>query len=524
MNLKRHTMKVNFFNKIPGIKSGFLFFLVIFIALSFYYKLDRTMFYRPQSLHAWRQTDCLSITQNYFQRNNSFWEPEIYNQMSDGGLSGKTAGEFPLLYYSVAQLWKLVGKSEFLYRLIVLSISFIGLFVLFKFSKEVLKNNVQALFVSLGLFTSVTYVYYSANFLTNIPAFALVIIAWYFIWIFYKTDKEKFLWIAMLFFEVGILLKVSSGISFVALLGWILIELLRKKEKRILFKKPLRQLIPFIIAIAGVLAWYIYAGYYNKLHQGWYTFNNVWPIWRISNEKIWDIIHRANLITKPAFMHISMYYVLGGMWIYVIATYKKRSVFLNYLLFVIPFGSILYVLLWFQAFDVHDYYWIDLYINVLLVWILFFKTIGTHKWAHSKIVNFVIIGFLLFNVVKCNQLLNSRYSGWKNELYNKYFRAVGELEPILLKHGIGPDDKVISIPDGSINISLYLMNRRGYCNYNSRFDKPGTFQHRINQGAKYLVVNDTSILKDSLIRPFTKYPILTYKNVKIFDLRPFKKR
>ncbi len=519
----QHTIKTNFFNKQPKIKPGFLFFLALFVAMSFYYRLDRTMFYRPQSLHAWRQTDCLSITQNYYQRNNSFWEPEIYNQLSDDGHSGKTAGEFPLLYYVVALLWKLVGKSEFLYRLIVLSISFTGLFALFKFSKEVLKNNVQALFVSLGLYTSVTYVYYSANFLPNIPAFSLAVMAWYFIWMFYKTNKAKFLWTAMLFFALGMLLKVSSGISFVALFGWAFIELLRKKEKRILFKKPLLQLLPFLAVIISVLAWYLYAGHYNRLHQGYYTFNNVWPIWQISDKKIADIIHRANLLTRPAFMHISMYYVLAGMWVYVMATYKKRSVFLNYLLVVIPLGSILYVLMWFQAFDVHDYYWIDLYVNVLLVWILFFKTIGTHKWFNSKIVNILIIGFLLFNMVKCNQLLNSRYSGWKNSLYNNYFRTVGELEPVLLKHGIKSDDKVISIPDGSINITLYLMNRQGYTNFNSNFDKPGTFQYRINEGAKYLVVNDTTVLNDPLLRPFVKYPVLTYKNVKVFDLRPYKK-
>lgn len=481
------------------------------------------MFFRPQSIHAWRQTDCLSITQNYYQRNYSFWEPEIYNQMSDSDLTGKSAGEFPLLYYTVAQLWKLIGKSEFAYRFIVLAISFIGLFSLFKFSKKILKNDFQALFVGLGLFTSVTYVYYSANFLPNIPAFAFVIVAWYLIWKFHTKDHVKFLWLSMLFFSLGMLLKVSAGISFVALLGWDIIELLIKKEKRTLFKRPLQQLIPFIVVIAVVLAWYIYAGYYNRLHQGRYTFNDVWPIWRITDKKIWDIIHRANLLTRPAFFHISMLYVIGAMWVYLLATFKKRSMFLNYLLVMIPFGSVLYALLWFQALDVHDYYWIDFYINVILVWILFFKTIGAYKWFNTWIVNLVIIGFLLFNMVECNRLLNSRYTGWKNRTYNEHLRAVGELEPVLLKLGIGIDDKVISIPDRSINISLYLMNRRGYCNYNSRFDKPGAFQQRIDQGAKYLIVNNTLVLNDSLVRPFIKYPILTYKNVKIFDLRPFRR-
>ncbi len=517
-------IRFNFLNKKHSIRIGFLFFLVIFVAMGFYYNLDSTMFYRPQSTHAWRQCDCLSITQNYYQRNNSFCEPEIYNLISDSDLSGKTAGEFPLLYYAVAQLWKLTGKSEFLYRLLVLSISFIGLFTLFIFSRKVLKNDVQALFVGLGLFTSVTYVYYSANFLTNIPAFSFIIIAWYFIWKFHENENDKFLWLSMLFFSLGILLKISTGISFVALFGWNIIELLRKKEKRTLFYKPLQQMIPFIVVIVVVAVWYLYAGYYNRLHQGWYTFNSVWPIWKISDNKIGDIIHRANLITRPAFFHVAMFYLIGIMWFYLLLTFKKRSVFLNYLLITFPIGSLLYALLWFQALDYHDYYWIDFYINVVLIWILFFKTVDEYSWFNSRIMNIIIIGFLLFNTVKCNQLLNFRYSIWKNRNYIEHLKAVGELEPILNNLGIGLDDNVISIPDKSINISLYLMNRRGYCNYNSRFDKPGVFQHRINQGAKYLIVNDTLVLKDSLIKPFINYPILTYKNVKIFDLRSYKNK
>ena len=516
-------MDFKYFHFKHGNKIDFLFFLVVFIAVSFFYQLNHTMFYRPQSLHAWRQTDCLSITTNYYQCHNSFWKPEIYNQLSDSGMSGMTAGEFPLLYYTVAQVWKITGKSEFVYRLIVLSIVFIALFLLFKFAKKILNNTYQAVFVGLGLYTAVTFVYYSANFLPNIPAFSFILIAWYFISLFYQSGKQKYLWASALFFALGMLLKVSVGISFVALAGWVVIEMFRKKEKRIFFKNPFYQFLPFVVTVIVVMSWYVYSDYYNHLHKGWYTFNNVWPIWAVSSKKIHEIIHTARLITLPAFFHYSMLYLVGVMWIFLLITWKKRSVFLNYLLVILPTGSIFYALLWFQALDVHDYYWIDFYINIVLVWLLFFYTMKQYGWFQCRIVNLLIIGFLLFNMVKCNTLLNSRYVGWKNSAYLKHFKAVGELEPVLLKLGVKPNDKVISIPDGSINITLYLMNRKGYCNFNSDFDQPGVFQHRINEGAKYLVVNDTTVLTDSLIRPFTHFPLFTYKNIKIFDLRPYRK-
>lgn len=514
-------MKLKFLKKLSNTKIGFLLFVITFIAMCFYYSLHETMFFRPQSTHVWRQADCLSLTQNYYQLNNSFWEPEIHNQLSDDDLTGKTTGEFPLLYYSIAQLWKLIGKSEFAYRLVVLLISFTGLLFIFKFSQEVLKNNSQAIFVSLGIFTSTAFVYYSANFLPNIPALSLIFIGCYFIWKFYENDKNKFLWLSMLFFCLGILFKISAGIGFIALIGWIFIELFTKKEKRILFKKPLLQLIPFLIVIIIVFVWYLYADYYNRIHDGKYTFNSVWPIWEIPKEKVWEIIQRANILTIPAFFHNSMLYVTGAIWLFLLATFKKRSIFLNYLLLIIPFGSFLYALLWFQALDYHDYYYIDFYINFILIWILFFQTMNVNRWFGHWIVNLIIIGFLFYNAFECERVLNSRYTGWRNAHYIDHLKTVGELNNVFEDLGIDPYDKVISIPDISINVSLYLMNRRGFTNYNSRFEIPGTYQKRIQQGAKYLIVNDTLILNDTLVQSFIDYPITTYRNVKIFDLQPY---
>ena len=517
-------MKSKFVSKLSSKTIGLSVFILVFVSLTFFYSLHETMFFRPQSTHAWRQTDCLSITQNYYQLNNSFCEPEIHNQLSDDDFTGKTAGEFPLLYYSVAQLWKLIGKSEFAYRLVVLLISFTGLIFIFKFSQEILKNNLQALFVSLGIFTSAAYVYYSANFLTNIPALSLIFIGWYFIWKFYKNDFDKYLWISMLFLSLGILFKVSAGISFVALMGWVFIELFRKKENRTLFKRPLKQLLPFIVSITIVIVWYAYANYYNNIHDGKYTFNNVWPIWAIPEAKVWEILEKANVLTLPVFFHSSMLYVTGIMWIFLLTTFKKRSLFLNYLVIIIPFGSLMYGLLWFQAFDHHDYYYIDFYVNFIIIWILFFKTTNGYPRINNLIVNLAFIGFLFYNAYQSKLILDSRYIGWKNASYIDHMKALGELEPVFEDFGIGPYDKVISIPDKSINISLYMMNHRGFTNYNSKFDKPGTYQRRIQDGAKYLVINDTLILNDSLIQPFISYPVTTYKNVKIFNLKPYFKQ
>jgi len=109
-----------------------------------------------------------------------------------------------------------------------------------------------------------------------------------------------------------------------------------------------------------------------------------------------------------------------------------------------------------------------------------------------------------------------------NEWYETKLQAVGELEPVLDSLNISVDDKVISIPDFSINATLYFMNRRGFTDFGSDFTKTETFYKRIEQGAKYLIINDSTILSKEYIKPFIYDKIGGYKNVLIYNIEGIK--
>jgi len=509
---------MNRLHNIQWHKPGFLHFMVLFIILCFIYGIDSKLFLRPQSIHMWRQADCLSITQNYYQRDNMLWEPEIYNLIGDEDTTGKSAGEFPGLYYLVALLWKIFGKSEFIYRLLVLLISFCGMYAVFKLARGLIKDRYIAMFISLFLYTSTIYVTYSISFLPNMPALSLTLIGWFFIWRFYVINKNKHLWLGMLFFTLAMLLKVSSGISFVALAGWLFLQLLRKKEKRVLFIRPYIQMIPFLLAIVIVSGWYVYAAWYNNLHNGYYTFNNVWPIWEVDRERFLDTINGIRILWINEFFPVSIWYVTAGMWIFLLVTFRKRSFFLNYLLIIIPIGCLIYMLLWFKAFRDHDYYYIEFFAPFILSWIVFFKDISGAKWFRKPVVYFLLVVIFILSANDLLPRFDDRFDHWMNKWYVHNMEAVGELEPLLRSSGIKEDDIVISIPDHTINASLYLMNQRGYTDYGSDFSDPDVFRERIGQGAKYLVVNDSSLLEDETLKAFTGKQILKYKNVLVFEL------
>ena len=97
---------------------GIAFVLIAVLAIIYY---DSLLDKGPLNTHLWRQTDCLSMTKNYAD-GAPFFEPEMHVLYADNETSGKSAGEFPILYYTVGSIWKVTGESFMVYRVFYLLI------------------------------------------------------------------------------------------------------------------------------------------------------------------------------------------------------------------------------------------------------------------------------------------------------------------------------------------------------------------------------------------------------------------
>ena len=116
-------------------------FIVILLCVSSLYGYRDTLFLRPFSEHQWRQCDCLSIADNYYAEGMHFFSPEVHWSGNTG--DGKTStSECPLIYYTVAALWKVFGYHEFIYRLLNILIAFCGLYALFKLTPHVTHEHI----------------------------------------------------------------------------------------------------------------------------------------------------------------------------------------------------------------------------------------------------------------------------------------------------------------------------------------------------------------------------------------------
>ena len=76
---------------------------------------------------------------------------------------------------------------------------------------------------------------------------------------------------------------------------------------------------------------------------------------------------------------------------------------------------------------------------------------------------------------------------------------------------------MVSVPDPSPNITLYLMNQIGFTEcYNY---EGNNIHHFVNdEKAKYLIVGDSTYLQHELYKPFCKMEnkVCQYKSISIF--------
>lgn len=518
MKIKSISDKINRISYNPKYSKWIL--IILLIIVSFVYNYDEILFLRPQGIHQWRQCDCLSITMNYYQEEINFFQPSIHNLGNDG--TGKTVSDFPIIYYFVANLWKLFGHHEYIFRIVNLIITFLGLFALFKLTEDILKDSIWAISLVLLLFTSPMLVYYANNFLANVPAFSFALIAWYFFWKFYKSEKAKFLSISMLFFLLGGLLKVSSAISFVAIFTIFLVELFNiykfKNDEKI-FRHPKKQFLPFLVVITGIVSWYCYAYHYNQKYNEGAFLIGILPIWQLSYEEIKHILVQIKEIWFWQYFREGTQITFFILLLLIFIFFKRINKFLLTLTILLSIGFVIYINLFFGALKNHDYYMINMLILMVVICLTFLyslKKIHNNIFC-SVILRVVVIAFIIHNIDFSRRRTDQKYGSGMNKTHIEYTKAFETITPYIRSLGIERTDKVISIHDESINISLYLMDQKGWTSFGVNLDSISITQ-KINTGAKYLFINDPSLYDKAFIHPFIKKKIGTYENIDIYDL------
>jgi hypothetical protein len=519
-------------------KSKWIFWFVL-LALFFLYNYPSILFFRPSSIHQWGQCDRASIALNYYKENGTFLNPAVNNLRGD--YTGKGVSEMPLLQYLVAQCWKVIGFHEWLYRLVEVIILCCGLYCLFLLFQMLLKNLFLSLAGTILIFTSPILVFYGNNFLTDAPAFSFLLIGWYFFFRFRDNPKKKFLILFILAFTTSALLKVSSLINLAAIAGIYFFELIpsvKFGEGKKIFPFKILPLTGFLFAACVNLAWYRFAIDYNYLHDSAVFLTGTRPFWNCSNKLfVWQGFYKDML---PAFFHYYFIFVLILLFSFLFIFMRKNLLLLNYLVGSLFVGVLFTFLLFYESYRLHDYYLVTLLVLPAFLLISFFALLKKNypEVIHSKIFIGIISFIIIFNVSYASLKTSIRYFSpkenkiyellvskdelalwrWYHADYSNSLKAFETIEPYNRLLGIKREDCVISLFDPSFNISLYMMDQKGFTIAGFGASRNALSKMIKSGGAKYLFVDTNKINDNQEIKYFLRHKIGNFRNIDIYKV------
>lgn len=465
--------------------------------------------------HFWRKSDTYAQILNYYYNNLNFFDHGLYFNQLDS--NSNVVGEFPLIYWLIAVQLKVFGNSLLLIKMNWILILNIGLFSVFKISEYFLKNILLALSVSLILFLSSVFTFYSVDFLPDPLALSLVFFGLWMLLRNHESPSLKKLLLSIFLISLAGMIKPFFLIPYVA---FICVKLLQTVTKNQGFKSFLIYLVPFV-CVGG---WFIYSNWYNSNFGSDYYLSSTRSIWFYSYDDSISIWNRVITKWSKYYFHNNLYYTLLVLVIFNLVWWKKTWRYMNVFYILSVIGSFVFFILLYGMFKDHDYYIYPLFFMIPLTFgLALFKIMSVvDNQLLLSIVGIVLLFGIYFGINNSWKLNDSfRRADWINNHY--IFEKYQNLEPFLLRSNVQKKDLVITASDISPSFALLLLDRKGWSGY--QIKRSTTIKKMINQGAKYIILNDLKKLSlhDSLkLSLYLDYPIADTNHIFIYNIQPYK--
>jgi hypothetical protein len=406
-------------------------------------------------------------------------------------------------------------------------IGFLGLLYLFKTAMLFLKDKIYAIAIPLFIFTSPIYVFYTNNFMPDATCLSIAFIGIYNFFKYYFTRNKKFWYYSMLFLLLAGLVKTPSLIFFLAAGAIGSIDLINGKNKnyRKIYPSGGIFLFSFLAVFGGLIVWYAYAYIYSDLHGGSVSPIEIRPIWILSSstvEKTWEMVigrFRSGDYHSPVFLIVSGIFFCANLIVY-----KWYSSLLNLFTVFTFLGAVGFTALFFRSMQDHDYYQTG---NLGFIPFVFLNLFVMLKNRYPKIFNSAITKSILSVVLillinDCRINMSKRYSDDNGSYYwsSKKIEMYGDLEPYLRKLGIKRTNIVYCTPDQSINISLYLINQKGFTDFGfHKYNNKEQVNLMLKKDLKYVIVGDRKLVKNiDAIEPLFGKKIGQFGTTEIFQV------
>lgn len=422
----------------------------------------------PAYTHTWAQNDRLALANGFVRNDLNFFKPQNYilnhqfpRNWSDPSYSTVTAVEFPIHEYIPAVFMKLFGTTEpWVFHTYILLYSIAGLFFLFLLAEKICASRTKAALVVLFAMTSPIYTFYQGGFLPTIPSISNTIIALYCYALYFENQHKKWFRWALFFFTFAALARFTFVIPYLALLGFELIRIFRKKAKF------WPNILGVLLSFGAIFA----AQFYNQSLRAKYGSDFLSELLPADNmeemkailQQMWDNLVMAYFSIK----HYFLLFLLGVlMLIALLIRQKTLSKYTSWWIICL-FWIIGVCLFWFamtKQFFAHDYYFLDtFFLPVVLFVALSLALLPEPQWRFGKLILALLV--LNFGIVSFQETVAFQK---QRRVYTSgdWFTGTGihfeGSDEFLTRAGVSREDTILVIHAYGPNIPFIKMNRIG---------------------------------------------------------------
>lgn len=446
-------------------KYPFLILFVVFVFYFFTYHFDLLHKY-PEDLHVWSQFDRIALIHGFFNNNFNFFKPETYalykpfcdNCPNKFGTT-ITSVDFPIHEYITSLLMYIINtKSIIVFRLYNISLTFIGLFFLYKSVRQNCKSIHRSLFVLFFTIFTPVFCFYNPGCIPSTLSIATFFIAFYYLTNYLNHKNIKHFILSCLFLTLSSLVRTPFFIYLIALTILPLFEYLTTR------KIPFKQIGALIFSICIVAAYFLYNNYLRNIH-GSIFLGHPLPVENLPQfvELLKSIIQ--NWIS--AYFQYSQWLLIFSIPIYFFFRKELLRANLPLLLYIfIAFvGSYLYFILMMKQFVDHDYYFLDTFFcpTIMLLWYVTvyhppFKNLFKLPLLKWGVTIFIFILLNTTNYATCKKRRNLSWNDWPRMIAGYEGKA-----ELLKKWGVKDNDVLFVIAANATNTPLVLLDHKGYC-------------------------------------------------------------
>lgn len=469
----------------------------------------------PQSLHVWRQSDCLAFTLNYFE-GQSFFQPRVFNYLNDNGYC---AGECPLIYFIVGKLWQLTGVQYWIFKGIQLLIFYAGAWALLKINLIFNPSKFFA-FVILGIYySSPLIMIYAPSYLADVPSLSFTWLGLYYFLTYQTSEKKLYLILSPICFLIAMLLKANAMFLPIAIVIVLMLSKLKWMKENKLFNFNYSIFFGLILAIICQHLWYKWVIYYTEIHQSSFLGTGTWPgwpYWEANKDNIsstWEMLsnYRSDLF-NPAIWSL---FIMGFLYS-IYACIKRESLAL--LIVLLTIASLSFIAYFFVGFRDNNYYFVNLYTLPFLVLMYLFQQVNVFKV--KRLISYVCISLFIYNFAFAQNKMNEYYihdsshQAFDRVYYSKSFRE-------FIDEHLAPTCQLISFPDVTPNGTLSLIRRHGVSQYGFKEGKINEedLQLMLQRNIRYYLCNNDYGLNDSILQSHIDTLLGSIETIKLFKLK-----